>query len=117
MATLKNKRKQEAKIENLTKEVEKTTPVEEVPVSPYMNEAEQNALAEQHKKDTADSKKVSIEKMQTAVEVVQDMFNLIDKNFSVNGFADKGSKCQLSMSNDDFDIVITIKDTEKFNIN
>lgn len=142
MAILKSKRKQEAKIENLSKEVEKTkkktkkkskktapveeevtpavetTPetVEETPVSPYMNEAEQTALAEQHEKDTAESKKVSTEKMQMAVEVVQEQFNLCDKNFSVNGFADKGSKCQLSMSNDDFDIVIVIKDTEKFGI-
>lgn len=116
MATLKNKRKQEAKIENLTKEVEKTAPVEEVPVSPYMNEAEQTALAEQHERDTADSKKVSTEKMQRAVEVVSDHFNLYDKSFSVNGFADKGSKCQLSMSNEYFDIVITVKDTEKFAI-
>ena len=138
MAILKSKRKQEAKIENLSKEVEKTkkkskktapveeevtpavetTPetVEETPVSPYMNEAEQTALSEQHEKDTAESKKVSTEKMQMAVEVVQEQFNLCDKNFSVNGFADKGSKCQLSMSNDDFDIVIVIKDTEKFGI-
>lgn len=134
MATLKSKRMQEAKIENLSKEVEKskkkskkTTPIEEevtpvvestseTPVSPYMNEAEQTALAEQHEKDTAESKKVSTAKMENAVEVVQEQFNLCDKNFSVNGFADKGSKCQLSMSNDDFDIVIVIKDTEKFGI-
>ena len=139
MATLKSKRKQEAKIENLSKEVEETqkkkrkskktevveetSPAESTPVaeetaspSPYLNEAEQNALAEQHEKDTAESKKVSTEKMQMAVEVVQEQFNLCDKNFSVNGFADKGSKCQLSMSNDDFDIVIVIKDTEKFSI-
>ena len=139
MATLKSKRKQEAKIENLSKEVEKSkkkskktapveeevtpvvettpeTPVEETSVSPYMNEAEQTALAEQHEKDTAESKKVSIAKMENAVEVVQEQFNLCDKNFSVNGFADKGSKCQLSMSNEDFDIVITVKDTEKFGI-
>ena len=138
MAILKSKRKQEAKIENLSKEVEKTkkkskktapveeevTPVvettpetiEETSTSPYMNEAEQTALAEQHEKDTAESKKVSTEKMQMAVEVVQEQFNLCDKDFSVNGFADKGSKSQLSMSNDDFDIVIVIKDTEKFGI-
>ena len=134
MATLKSKRMQEAKIENLSKEVEKskkkskkTTPIEEevtpvvestseTPVSPYMNEAEQTALAEQHEKDTAESQKVSTAKMENAVEVVQEQFNLCDKNFSVNGFADKGSKCQLSMSNDDFDIVIAIKDTEKFGI-
>lgn len=115
MATLKSKRKQEAEIENLTKEAESVTP-EETAVSPYMNGAEQTALAEQHEKDIAESKKVSIEKMEKAVEVVQEQFNLCDKNFAMNGFADKGVKCQLSMSNANFDIVITIKDTEKFGI-
>lgn len=127
MATLKSKRKQKEKIENLSKEVESVpveettpqtptdTPVEET-TSPYMNDAEQTALAEQHEKDTAESKKVSIAKMQKAVEVVQEHFNLFNKNFSVNGFSDKGSKSHLSMSNDDFDIVIVIKDTEKFGI-
>lgn len=124
MATLKSKRKQKAEIEELTAEVEQSTPgvVEETTTeapteSLYLNDAEQNALAEQHEKDTAESKKVSIAKMESAVEVVSDHFNLYDKNFVVNGFADKGSKCQLSMSNGDFDIVVTIKDAEKFGIN
>lgn len=119
MATLKSKRKQKAEVEELTTEVEQSTPevVEETPVeSPYLNDAEQTALAEQHEKDTAESKKVSIEKMESAVEVVSDKFNLYGHNFIVNGFADKGSKCQLSMSNGDFDVVITIKDSEKFGI-
>lgn len=113
MATLKSKRKQEAIIENLTKEVENTSPVEE---SPYMNEAEQTALAEQNERDSEESKKVSIAKMEKAVEVVSDQFNLYGHDFTMNGFADKGSKCQLSMSNGDFDIVVTIKDAEKFGI-
>ena len=139
MATLKSKRQQEAKIESLSKEVEdtqkkrkskktevveETSPAETTSVaeettssSPYMNEAEQSALSEQHERDSAESKKVSTEKMQKAVEVVQEQFNLCDKGFSVNGFSDKGSKCQLSMSNGDFDIVVTIKDAEKFGIN
>ena len=122
MATLKSKRSKKAEIEALEQEVENTAPVveEEVPAteeSPYLNEAEQNALAEQHEKDTAESKKVSIAKMERAVEVASDLFNLYDKDFIVNGFADKGSKCQIAMSNGDFDIVITIKDAEKFGIN
>ena len=119
MATLKSKRKQKAEIEELATEVEKSTPVEveDTPTeSPYMNEAEQTALAEQHEKDTAESRKVSIVKMEKAVEVVSDQFNLYGHDFVVNGFADKGSKCQLSMSNGDFDIVVTIKDAEKFGI-
>ena len=119
MATLKSKRKQQAEIEELTAMVEESTPevFEDIPVeSPYLNDAEQTALAEQHEKDTEESKRVSIAKMERVVEVVQEQFNLYDKNFSVNGFADKGSKCQLSMSNGDFDIVVTIKDCEKFGL-
>ena len=111
MATLKSKRKQEVEIENLSKEVEETTSV-----SPYMTEAEQNALAEQHERDSEESKKVSTAKMERAVEVVSDQFDLLGKDFIVNGFADKGGKCQLSMSNGDFDIVVTVKDSEKFGI-
>lgn len=146
MATLKSRRKQQAEIENLVKDstpkdekkstkrkpkktpeagtavtpvetpVEENVPVEDIPTSPYMNEAEQKALAEQHEKDTEDSKKVSIDKMEEAVRVASENFNLLDKGFSVNGFADKGSKVQLSVSNGDFDLVITIKDAEKFGI-
>ena len=121
MATLKSKRSKKAEIEAIEQEVENTAPVveEEVPAtteSPYLNEAEQKALAEQHENDTAESKKVSIAKMERAVEVTSDHFNLYGRDFIVNGFADKGSKCQISMSNGDFDIVITIKDSEKFGI-
>ena len=51
MASLKSMRKKKAEIENLTK-TEEETPVEEEVISadpsPYMNEAEQSALAEQH---------------------------------------------------------------------
>lgn len=118
MATLKSKRKKEAVIEELEEAVVESSPVvsEDETNNPYLNEQEQEALAEQHERDTAESKKVSTAKMEKAVEVVGDQFNLCDRNFSMNGFADKGGKCQLSMSNDDFDIVITVKDTEKFGI-
>ena len=136
MTSLKSKRKLEAQIENLSKEPEKTkktrkkksssaeeettpiveTPVEETPVSPYMNEAEQTALAEQHERDTEESNKVSFDKMEETVRVVSESFNLSDKGFSVNGFSDKGSKVQLSVSNGDFDLVVTVKDAEKFGI-
>ena len=127
MATLKSKRKQMAEIENLKKKTESpveeevTTPstTEDIPCadpSPYLNEAEQSVLAEQHEKDTEDLKRVSIAKMEKAVEVISGMFHLYGKGFSVNGFADKGAKSQLSMSNGDFDIVVTVKDSEKFGI-
>lgn len=116
MATLKRKKTEEV-AEIVAEEVTVSPETEETAEeSKYLNEAEQTALAEQHEKDVEESKKVSTEKMQRVVEVVQEQFNLYDKNFSVNGFADKGSKCQLSMSNGDFDIVVTIKDCEKFGL-
>ena len=112
-------RKKKAEIENLTK-TEEETPVEEEVISadpsPYMNEAEQSALAEQHEKDIEDLNKVSTSMMETAVEVVSNLFNLNSKGFSVTGFADKGSKIQLSMTNGDFDITVVVKDAEKFGI-
>lgn len=111
MATLK-KNKKNTEVEEVA---ETTAPESEG--TEYLNEAEQAALAEQHEQEIEDSKKVSIEKMEKAVEVVQNHFNLGDKSFAVNGFADKGNKCQLSMSNEDFDLVVTIKDAEKFMIN
>lgn len=123
MATLKSKRKKQAEIEAINEELEQSTPVEETPVEEvsevnpnYLNEAEQEALAEQKAKDDEESKKVSIVKMEKAVEVVSDAFNLYGHDFVVTGFADKGSKCQIAMSNGDFDIVITVKDSEKFGI-
>ena len=121
MATLKSKRSKKAEIEAIEQEVEKTAPVEEeVPAtteSPYLNDAEQKALTEQCERGNEDSQKVSIAKLERAVEVAIDNFNLCGRSFLVNGFADKGNKCQLSMSNGDFDIVVTIKDAEKFGIN
>ena len=123
MATLKSKRKKQSEIEAINEELEQSAPVEETPdeefpaeESQYLNNAEQEALAEQKAKDDEESKKVSIVKMEKAVEVVSDEFNLYDKSFIVTGFADKGSKCQLAMSNGDFDIVVTVKDAEKFGI-
>lgn len=123
MATLKSKLKKQTEIENLNEEVEQSAPVEKIPdeefpaeESKYMNDAEKEALTEQKAKDDEESRKVSIVKMEKAVEVVSDEFNLYDKNFIVTGFADKGSKCQIALSNGDFDIVITVKDAEKFGI-
>jgi len=111
MATLKSKRKQELEVKDM---VAQETQSEET--SKYLNEYEKSALSEQHEKDVEESKRVSTKKMEKAVEIVQNTFNLASGSFVVNGFADKGNKCQLSLSNDDFDLVISVKDTEKFGI-
>lgn len=54
--------------------------------------------------------------MESVVDCVQREFHLSEGNYTVNAFADKGNKSQISLSNEDFDIVVTIKDNEKFGI-
>lgn len=107
----------------LKKEVEVTeveadvqTPATEGEENPYINEDEKEALTAQAEEKEAKSKEISVKKMASVVELVQSEFNLAEGNYVVNAFADKGNKSQISLSNEDFDIVITIKDNEKFGI-
>lgn len=93
-----------------------STPVEEGEESPYLNADEAKALSEQVEADEEKSKEISIKKMEAVVACVQNEFNLSDGDYVVNAFADKGNKSQISLSNSDFDITITIKDNEKFGI-
>ena len=108
-------RKKEAEVEALEAEVKNSAP-ETVEENPHINEDEAKALAEQVKADEAKSKEISIKKMEAVVECVSEAFHLADGNYVVNAFADKGNKSQISLSNEDFDIVVTIKDNEKFGI-
>ena len=109
-------RKKEAEVEAVETEVVDSAPTETVEENPHINEDEAKALAEQVKSDEAKSKEISIKKMEAVVECVQREFHLSEGNYVVNAFADKGNKSQISLSNDDFDIVVTIKDNEKFGI-
>lgn len=122
MAMLKSKKPKE-KPDNekkvsktATAEVQEAVSVPEEAVSPYLNSDEQEALTTQHEKDTESEKKVSTEKLQKAVEVAESSFNLPGGNFAVTGFSDKGNKFILSLSSDDFDLTVTIKDAEKYGI-
>ena len=110
------KMRKKAEIEELEAEAEAHAPEENVQENPYINEDEARALSEQVQADEAKSKNVSIKKMEAVVECVQREFHLSEGSFVVNAFADKGNKSQISLSNEDFDIVVTIKDNEKFNI-
>lgn len=98
-------------------EVEVTVSDETVEENPHINEAEAEALSKQAEAEEAKSKEISIKKMESVVECVQKEFHLSEGNYIVNAFADKGNKSQISLSNEDFDIVVTIKDNEKFGIN
>lgn len=109
-------RKKEAEVEALENEAKACAPNETVEENPHINADEQKALAEQVKTDEAKSKEISIKKMEAVVECVSEAFHLSDGSYVVNAFADKGNKSQISLSNEDFDIVVTIKDNEKFGI-
>lgn len=79
----------------------------------YLNGEEKEVLKSQN--DT-EEQGVSVEKMSRAVDLVSKKFNLTDKGFVVTGFGDKGSKVTVALANADFDITITIKDSEKYGI-
>ena len=107
-------KKKEAEIEALEAEANAVAP--EVEENPHINEAEAEALAKQVEADEVKSRDISIKKMESVVDCVSEAFHLSDGNYVVNAFADKGNKSQISLSNEDFDIVVTIKDNEKFGI-
>lgn len=109
-------RKKEAEVEALEVEVQASAPNEVVEENPHINEDEAKALSKQAESEEAKSKEISIKKMEAVVECVQREFHLSEGNYTVNAFADKGNKSQISLSNDDFDIVVTVKDNEKFGI-
>lgn len=109
-------RKKEAEVEALSKEVEASAPEVVEEENPHINDEEKKALTAQAEADEAKSKEISIKKMESIVDCVQREFHLSEGNYTVNAFADKGNKSQISLSNEDFDIVVTIKDNEKFGI-
>lgn len=73
---------------------------------------EQEALAEIAAQDEEEAKKVSFKKMEKAVALLEEEFNLKDKSFSVTSFTDKGNTVKVSMTNGSFDITVCINDAE-----
>lgn len=108
-------RKKEAELEALENEV--PTQEETAEENPYINADEKEALSVQADAIEEETKQISIKKMELVVDCVQREFHLADGNYVVCAFADKGNKSQISLSNEDFDITVTVKDNEKFGIN
>ena len=77
---------------------------------------EQEAIEAQVAADEEDSKKVSFKKMEKAVSLLEETFNLKDQLFNVTAFTDKGNTVKVSMSNGAFDVAITINDAEAFGL-
>lgn len=73
---------------------------------------EQEALSEIAAQDEEEAKKVSFKKMEKAVALLEEEFNLKDKSFSVTSFTDKGNIVKVSMTNGSFDITVCINDAE-----
>lgn len=71
-----------------------------------LNEQEAEVLAEGVQNTT----KVSFKKMEKAVALLEDEFNLKEKGYSVFKFDDKGKTVTVSMTNGEFDISITFND-------
>ena len=121
MAKFKS-RKSEERAKELVEAVSEPTTEEETTSVPsdednkYMNAEEREVLEEQASDIAEEESKVSTEKMQRAVDLVSRKFNLLGGDFVVTGFVDKGTKVAVSLSNADFDIAITIKDSDRYGI-
>lgn len=121
MAKFKS-RKSEEKAKELVEAVSEPTTEEETTSVPseednkYMNAEEREVLEEQASDVAEEESKVSTEKMQIAVDLVSRKFNLLGGDFVVTGFVDKGTKVAVSLANADFDIAITIKDSDRYGI-
>lgn len=103
MATLKKK--------NVVEEI----PVEETNVvedNPYMNEEEKEVIEFDGEQYVEDSTKVSSEKMNKVLDLLQEKFNLKDKGFELTGYADKGNKIIATLSNLDYEATFTLKSQE-----
>ena len=77
---------------------------------------EREALEAHAATDEEESKKVSFKKMEKAVALLEETFNLKDQLFNVTAFTDKGNTVKVSMSNGAFDVAITINDAEAFGL-
>ena len=122
MAKFKS-RKSEERAKELVEAVSEPTTEEETTSVPseeddnkYMNAEEREVLEEQVSDIAEEESKVSTEKMQRAIDLVSRKFNLLGGDFVVTGFVDKGTKVAVSLANADFDIAITIKDSDRYGI-
>lgn len=78
--------------------------------------SESTVTREPEYNEAEDEVEVSKAKLNRTVDVIQNTFDLSSGNFVVTGFSDKGTKCQLSLSNEDFNLTVLIKDTFKHGI-
>ena len=55
-------------------------------------------------------------KMNKALALVFDIFDLEDEDYVMTAFKDKGNSCSLELANEDFTVGVTIKNCERFGL-
>ena len=55
-------------------------------------------------------------KMNKALALVFDVFDLEDKGYVMTAFKDKGNSCSLELANEDFTVGVTIKNCDAFGL-
>lgn len=108
---LKTKKKAEtttAVAEVVNEEVVET--VAEETAEPILTEDEKDAIKKAEEKKEKEG--ASTERLRLATQVVSNQFNL-DPSYKVCQFNDKGKVVVLALENSEFNIVVTIKDSDR----
>lgn len=74
-------------------------------------EVKEEVTAEEVSQDNKATKK-----MNKALALVFDVFDLEDKGYIMTAFKDKGHSCSLELANEDFTVGVTIKNCERFGL-
>ena len=106
MATLKKKK------ENTVEEAPAQKVTETTEEQSYMNEEEKEVLIADGEQYIEDSTKVSSDKMNKVLDLLQDTYNLRGKGFELIGYADKGNKIVATLANTEYEAQFTIKSSE-----
>lgn len=81
-----------------------------------LTEEEQEALDAIAAENDEANKKVSFKKMEKAVTLLEELFNLKEQGYTVMSFTDKGNSVKVSMTNGAFDVAVTINDAEAYGL-
>ena len=95
------------KTEEVAEETTATT--EESTESECMTEDEKEVLEDDGQQYKEEQEKVSSEKMNKVLDLLQEQFNLRDKGFELTGYADKGNKIVATLTNQDYEATFTLK--------
>lgn len=98
-----------AKLKKSTKAGVAKELVEETVEETYMNDDEKEVLEADGQQYKDEQSKVSSEKMNKVLDLLQDEFNLRDKGFELIGYADKGNKIVATLANSDFEASFVLK--------